>query len=254
MPEPSSGLGLQLWVGRLTAPLWIPLATAVMRLRYGWRIEGAGELRAAYRRICSEARGPILVCANHLTMADSFVVAWALGSPLFYLRHPSRLPWNTPERTNFATTWWSRLAIYLMKCVPIERGADRAAVAGTLERLVALLRRGESVLIFPEGGRSRSGRVELESAAWGVGRVARAVPGCRVVCVYLRGERQETWADLPVRGERFRGAVSELEPKSERGGVRGSLQVAQQIVARLREMEERHFARRREAGGARVGG
>jgi hypothetical protein len=68
-----------------------------------------------------------------------------------------------------------------------------------------------------------------------------AVPGSRVLCVYLRGRGQTTWSDAPRRGERFRAELSCFEPKADRGGLRGSLDVARQIVARLAELERRHF-------------
>jgi 1-acyl-sn-glycerol-3-phosphate acyltransferase len=128
-----------------------------------------------------------------------------------------------------------------MKCVPIVRGSDRREVAAVLDRLGYLLARGEAVLIFPEGGRSRTGRVEVESAAYGVGRIANELPGCRVVCVYLRGEAQTTFGDLPPRGERFRVQVDAIEPRPQHAGVRGSVEVSRQILARLAELERRHF-------------
>jgi hypothetical protein len=96
-------------------------------------------------------------------------------------------------------------------------------------------------LVFPEGGRSRSGRVDVEAAAYGVGRIVNALPGCRVLCVYLRGETQETFSDLPSRGERFHISVACIEPKSDRAGLRGSLDVARQITTRLAEMERSYF-------------
>jgi 1-acyl-sn-glycerol-3-phosphate acyltransferase len=214
-----------------------------MRFALGWRIEGARELRARYREVRARAAGPLLVCANHLTMVDSFVVAWALASPWWYLRHYASLPWNTPERTTFAATWWSRALVYTMKCVPIRRGADRREAALVLARVAELLRGGEVALVFPEGGRSRSGRVDVESAAFGVGRLVKAVPGCLVLCVYLRGAGQETWSALPRRGERFRGALALIEPKADEPGLRGSLAIAREIVGRLQEMEREVWAR-----------
>jgi 1-acyl-sn-glycerol-3-phosphate acyltransferase len=242
-PEEERRLRRQMRIGRWLAPLWIPLSVFAMRWGFGWRVENARELRAVYARIRSESDAPLLVCANHLTLVDSFVVASALGSPSFYLRHYDALPWNLPERTNFASSLWSRIGVYLMKSIPIRRGSARAEVAATLERFAWLLRRGEVGLVFPEGGRSRSGRVEPEAAAYGVGRIVKNIPGCRVLCVYLRGAHQESWSALPARGERFHGSLAPLEPKSDRDGLRASLEIARQIVSKLAEMERDHLGR-----------
>lgn len=233
----------QIRIGRWLSPLWVPLAVGAMRWGLGWRVENARELRDAYQLLRAESAAPLLICANHLTLVDSFIVAWAIGSPGFYLRHYDALPWNLPEHANFASSFWSRIAVYLMKSVPIRRGSARAEVAATLERFTWLLRQGDAGLIFPEGGRSRSGRVEPESAAYGVGRVVKALPGCRVLCVYLRGEHQESWSAFPVRGEHFKGSLATLEPKSDRSGLRGSLEIARQIVAKLADLERGHIDR-----------
>jgi hypothetical protein len=225
-----------------------PLTTlAVAWLLHAWlrlRVENPQEARRAWREIWRSRQGPLLLCANHLTMIDSALIAFALAPPLWYVRHFAALPWNVPERTRFASTATQRVLAYLYKCLPIERGGSREEVADTLSRFAWLLSRGEIGLIFPEGGRSRSGRVEVENAAYGVGRIVRSVPGCRVICVYLRGELQEGYSDLPRRGDRLWISISTLEPKSDHGGLRGSRDVARQIAARLAEMERAHFALR----------
>jgi 1-acyl-sn-glycerol-3-phosphate acyltransferase len=240
-----AALLLQREVGRLLAPLWIPLVVGFLRLGMGWRVEGAREARERFRRLRSRSRGGLLVCANHLTMVDSFVIAWALAPAWWYVLHYGSVPWNTPERENFARTWPMRALVWLMKCIPVRRGGDRREVGSVLARIAWLLSRGETALIFPEGGRSRTGRVDTAARTYGVGRIARAAAGTRVLCVYLRGERQQSWSELPARGERFRVRVCELEPKSERSGLRGSLEVSQQVLARLADIEREHFDGRR---------
>jgi 1-acyl-sn-glycerol-3-phosphate acyltransferase len=228
-------------VSRALSPLWIPVFTGLMAWFFRWRVADAGELRATYRALREGSRAPLLICANHLTMLDSFVLGWALGGWRWYLTHFSSLPWNTPERVHFASNWWKRALTYLLKCVPITRGSDRKEVALVLAKVQHLLSLGEVVMLFPEGARSRSGRVELESAAYGVGRIVAAVPGCRVLCVYLRGDGQEGMTDAPRHGEVFRGRTALLEPKSDQGGLRGSLEISRQIVAKLVELERSHF-------------
>ncbi len=230
-------------VGRWFAFLWVPACVAGMRWGFRWKIVGLDEARRTYQQVW-KAGGPLLICANHLTMLDSAVIGWALGSPGWYVRNYPALPWNTPERENFASTWWKRVLIWLMKCVPIVRGGDRAAVGATLNRLAHLMQQGEAVLVFPEGGRSRSGRVDAEAVTYGVGRLVKASPGCRVLCVYLRGEGQDTWTGLPARGERFHVQLECFEPKTDKNGLRGTLDLNAQILSRLQAMEAEHFRSR----------
>jgi len=234
-------LGLQRGIARLLSPI-TPFAVAGL-LRFWLRlsVENASEVRRTYAEIRSGSDAPLLICANHLTMIDSALIAWALGSPGWYLRNFSSLPWNVPERSHFASTWTRRFLAYIYKCLPIVRGGSREEIAGTLDRFTYLLRHGEVGLIYPEGGRSRSGRVDLENAAYGVGRIVRSIPGCRVLCVYLRGDRQESYSVAPARGDRLRVSMGFVEAKSDHAGLRGSRDVAQQIVARLVEMERAYF-------------
>ncbi len=234
-------MAVQRSIGRLLGPVWIPAAVALVQSSFRWRIEGLNETRREFRRLRAESSAPLLVCGNHLTMVDSFTIALALGSPWWYVTHFASLPWNTPERENFASNWWKRALVYVMKCIPVARGGDRREIGRVLAKMTHLLGRGEVALIFPEGGRSRTGRVDSEATTYGAGRIVKALPGCRVLCVYLRGEQQETWSNLPRRGERIRVQTQLLEPQTELRGLRGSLDVTRQILSCLAEMEVKHF-------------
>jgi hypothetical protein len=246
VPEPAEGgfgrgaLELQRLVGRLAAPVWLPLVVLLMRFGLRWRIRDARRCREEYRRLLADGR-PLLVVANHLTMVDSAVIGWALGSGFGHVLRPRGLPWNVPlqSRVESARLW--RALAYVMKCVPVPRGGDRQEVVQVLERLAHLLRAGEAVLMFPEGGRSRTGRVAIEATADGVGRLVRAVEGCRVLCVYARGDGQRTWSTLPARGETFTVALRVVEPRSELRGLRASRDLATQVVGQLAAMEREHF-------------
>ena len=231
-------------VGRILAPVWIPLCVGIMRFGFRWRIEGLPEARRAFAEVRRHPEIPVLICANHLTMLDSCVIAWALASPWRNVTHYASLPWNAPERANFASTWWNRALVWVMKCLPVERGGDRRAVGTVLNRLIYLMGRGEAGLLFPEGGRSRTGRVNTQAVTYGIGRVVKALPGCQVVCVYLRGKTQETWTARPKFGETFRISVACFEPKSDHRGLRGSVDISGQILERLAAMEREHFGGR----------
>jgi 1-acyl-sn-glycerol-3-phosphate acyltransferase len=231
-------------LGWFSAPFWIPLVGLVLRSHFRYRMNDMAAVRREFHRIRNESSAPLLICANHLTLIDSIIIAWALVPNWNFILNFDLLPWNTPERANFANTRLNRLVVYVAKCIPIQRGGSRSDVAGVLQRVTHLLGRGEQALLFPEGGRSRSGRVIEDSAAWGVGRVVGSLPGCRVLCIYLRGDGQKTWSDFPMRGERFSMEACCIEPKSDARGARRSRDLAQQIVGQLARMEEAYFADR----------
>ncbi len=183
----------------------------------------------------------MVVCANHLTMVDSAIIAWALAPPWWYMFHFKKLPWNVPEKTNFARGFLSSVGVYLAKCIPVVRGGDRSQISLVLKKLRHLLTHGHTVLIFPEGRRSRTGRVDRTNPALATGRIIKGLPNVRVLCVYLRGDHQVGFSNLPVHGEVFYFATSWLEPHTEHGGLRGSLEICEQIMRRIQEMEERFF-------------
>lgn len=215
-----------------------------MRFGFRWRIRDAAPCRARYARLLREDRRPLLVAANHLTMADSPLIAWGLGSAVGHVLRYRGLPWNVPEQSRVESSWLWRTLAYLAKCVPISRGGERRAVAQVLGRLGRLMRSGEAVLMFPEGGRSRSGRIDSESVAQGVGRLIQELGDCRVLCVYLRGDAQRTWSNLPARGDTFTIATRLVEPRTALRGVRASRDLVSQIVAELADMEREYWAGR----------
>lgn len=232
---------IQREIGRLAAPFWVPFAVFMMRFILGYRIRDLRRVREQFRRIQKSSDTPLLICANHLTLIDSGIIAWALVPWWRYAVHFDDLPWNTPERRNFAATRLSRALIYVAKCIPIIRGGSRSEVSEVLARVAYLLRRGEVALLFPEAGRSRTGRVTTESLAWGVGRIVGSVAHCRVACVYARGDLQETWGSIPSVGDRFTIDIECIEPKSDFRGARRSRDIASQIAAKLARMERKYF-------------
>ena len=228
-------------IGRITGLLWIPFVIAIGRFGFRWRIEGVAETRREFRRLRKASSAPLLVCGNHLTMLDSFLIAMALGGPWYFITHYASIPWNTPARENFASVWWKRILVYLVKCIPVSRGGDRRAIGNVLARISWLLSIGEVALIFPEGGRSRTGRVDTEAVTYGVGGIVKALPDCRVLCVYVRGDKQQGYTTLPARGDRFRVVLQSLEPKTTQRGLRGSLNISKQIISQLADMERGYF-------------
>ena len=62
-----------------------------------------------------------------------------------------------------------------------------------------------------------------------------------MLCVYSRGDTQETWGSIPNMGDRFSISMECFEPKSDLRGARLSRDLVSQVVARLAHMEEAYF-------------
>jgi len=233
-------LHVQYAVGRLAVVFIALLAIIVMRV-LGYRVRDMKEIRRKVREAFQTHDGPWVICPNHLTMIDSIVIEYAMVPLYRYIGNYRLLPWNLPERANFHTNPVFTFLCYLTKCIPISRGGDRDRMRETLAKCNYLLQRKESILIFPEGGRSRTGFVSEDSFSYGVGRFIMANRSCRVLCVYMRGDGQKTYSGIPRPGERFTMDIEPFDPHTEERGLKGQREYARQIVERLAVMEKRYF-------------
>ena len=209
-----------------------------------YRVQNIRELRRRFRALVKESDSPLLICPNHLTMVDSAIVTWALASPWWLIMNYRWMPWNVPEHNNFSRVWFTRAAAWVVKCIPIVRGGPREELSKVLGKVEHVVSQGDTAIIFPEGTRSRTGRIQVESIAHGTGRIVNAVPDCHVLALYLRGDGQKTWSTLPARGDSFYVDFEMFRPESENSGMRRSRDFARQIGERLVALEEKYFAGR----------
>jgi len=235
-------LKIQRLIGWATFPFWGTFLIALMRVVGGYRVQQMREIRKHFKELKRNADGPILVCSNHLTKIDSIILNWSLASVWAYMRSFKIFSWNLPERSNFYQNYVLRLMCYLGSCVPIDRGGSREAVRKSLDKVTYLLSKGHTVTVFPEGGRSRTGRIDLDKSTYGVGRLVNKVKGCHVLCVYLRSHKQENYSEIPRRGSRFYLDMELFQPKSPHSGLRATRDIANQIVEKLVIMEQAYFA------------
>jgi 1-acyl-sn-glycerol-3-phosphate acyltransferase len=239
-------LQLQNLIGRITIIILAPLYFFLARILF-YRMRNLREIRRQCAEEFSRHQGPWIICANHLTMVDSFLLTYALFSLGRHVTNYAKLPWNLPERSNFQSNIVLAALCYLSKCIPIDRGGPREKTKKILDKCIYLLSHGQSIMIFPEGGRSRTGRVDQEGFSYGVGRFVKDVAGCKILCIYLRGDKQAQYSLIPAWGEKFSAAVEVFAPKPATGsGLRAQREYAAQIIERLAQMEEKYFVGHRE--------
>jgi 1-acyl-sn-glycerol-3-phosphate acyltransferase len=154
-----------------------------------WRVRVEGRERLPWR-------GPAVLVANHLSILDILVV-YALFRPFKWVAKA--------ELFRIPVVGWN---MALNDYVRIWRG-DRESVRRMMEHCHAHLARGAPVLVFPEGTRSRDGR--LQAFKDGAFRLAHDI-GCPVIPIAISG----TGEALPKHGlvlrTRMRALVRVLAP------------------------------------------
>jgi 1-acyl-sn-glycerol-3-phosphate acyltransferase len=121
--------------------------------------------------------GPVILASNHLSFIDSIVI------PLLAPRRVSYLAKAEYWQGSGVAGWLSRALFTGLGALPVEREAQRAAQAA-LDTALGVLRDGGAFGIYPEGTRSRDGR--LARGKTGVAWLALTA-GCPVVPVGVVG-------------------------------------------------------------------
>ncbi|MGZ4168573.1 MAG: 1-acyl-sn-glycerol-3-phosphate acyltransferase [Solirubrobacteraceae bacterium] len=116
-------------------------------------------------------RGPVIIASNHRSFLDPFVIACMARRPMYYVAKKEIF------RYNRVLAW----LLASLGAFPVDRGAGDADF---IETAKAILARGDIVLIFPEGTRTRPG--SLGRPRRGVGRLALET-GAPVVPVAVIG-------------------------------------------------------------------
>jgi 1-acyl-sn-glycerol-3-phosphate acyltransferase len=116
------------------------------------------------------ARGPVIIASNHRSFLDPFVIGTMARRPLYYVAKQELF-------RNRVQAW----LLSALGAFPVRRGAGDEDMVETAK---AILARGDIVLIFPEGTRTRPGA--LGKPKRGVGRLALET-GAPVVPVAVIG-------------------------------------------------------------------
>jgi len=140
----------------------------------GWEVRGRERVPQS---------GSLIIASNHVSYADPLMVGAATRRELYYLAKQELF------RVPIVGAW-----IASVHSIPIRRGM--ADLTG-MSRAIDVLKRGQGLLVFPEGTRSRDG--ELHPARPGVGRLAGA-GDARILPAYISGsDRPKQWLTRRTR-------------------------------------------------------
>jgi 1-acyl-sn-glycerol-3-phosphate acyltransferase len=187
---------------------------------------GRAVLRAFFRLACRlevegrenmPARGGAILAANHISYLDPPLVGAAMSRVTHFMAKSELF--GVP-----VLGWFLRR----VNCFAVRRGtADRRA----LRTATDLLRSGELVLIFPEGTRSRDGR--LMPAELGLGMVALR-SGAPVVPIGITGTGRALPRRVPLlRPAKVRVRIGEPLRFDDLAGRAGDREALQQVAQRV---------------------
>lgn len=131
---------------------WYRIGHTLSRL-FAWifcsyRVEYPEKLRAI--------EGGTIIASNHVSFLDPPLVGSAFREPIYYFARKTLF--DHPV-ANFLFT--------RVRALPVDQGKPELSV---LKKIIALLRDGEKVVIFPEGERSWDGKLKMEGQP-GVGMI-----------------------------------------------------------------------------------
>lgn len=132
--------------------------------------------------------GPVIVASNHLSFADSLVIPIVAPRKVVFLAKADYFT-GTGLKGAAVRAWFEGVGM-----IPVDRDDPQAALE-SLGTALAVLGRGDAFGIYPEGTRSRDGR--LYRGRTGVGHLA-LTSGAPVVPVGLQGTQ-----DLQPVGSRL---------------------------------------------------
>ena len=144
------------------------------------RVEGLDNIPSA---------GPVIVASNHLSFADSMVIPFVVPRKVAFLAKEDYFT-GSGLKGALVRAWFEGIGM-----VPVNRDDTRSALE-SLDVALEVLERGEAFGIYPEGARSRDGR--LYRGRTGVAHLA-LTSGAPVVPVGLIGTEllQPVGASLP---------------------------------------------------------
>ena len=122
-----------------------PVARRLFRLR----VEGDEHLPAA---------GAAIIASNHLSFFDHIALKLSVGRRLTFL-----------GKAEYLDSWKTRLLLPALGMIPVDRSRPRRAL-GALDQAAGVLRADEMIAIYPEGTRSRDGK--LHAGHTGVGQLS----------------------------------------------------------------------------------
>jgi acyl-CoA synthetase (AMP-forming)/AMP-acid ligase II/1-acyl-sn-glycerol-3-phosphate acyltransferase len=150
----------------------------LLRLRYRIHVTGLREIKKSRRK----DRRPILFLPNHQALIDPVIIMSLLHGSF------APRPLADEQQTSHPLFRWLMVQLRAIRIPDLSTKGQQAReqVFAGIEEVIAALKRGDSVLLYPSGRISR-GNLEVIGGNSGAANIVHAVPEARIVLVRLRG-------------------------------------------------------------------
>ena len=181
--------------------------------------------------------GPVIVASNHLSFADSMVIPIVVPRKVVFLAKEDYFT-GTGVKGALMRGWFEGIGM-----IPVDRD-DTASALESLDIALEVLARGEAFGIYPEGARSRDGR--LYRGRTGVAHLA-LTSGAPVVPVGLVGtdRLQPIGATLPRLARVTLRFGAPLDFRGRADGVplgRARREVTDEVMAAIHRLSGQELA------------
>jgi len=183
------------------------------------------------------ATGPVILASNHLSFVDSVVIPVVAPRKVVFLAKAEYF--TAPGlKGRAARAWFTGLGM-----VPVSRDDTRAAI-DSLETALQVLRRGDAFGLYPEGTRSRDGR--LYRGRTGVAHLA-LTSGAPIVPVGLQGtdRLQPVGSRLPTLAKVVVRFGEPIDPAGQYDGVppgRARREVTDRVMDEIQKLSGQEAA------------
>jgi len=185
---------------------------------------------SGYERLPTD--GPAILCPNHISFLDSAFLTFTVPRNISFV-----------GKAEYMDSWKTKFLFPAMGMIPIDRsGGDKSASA--LGAAMGVLQRGELFGIYPEGTRSRNGK--LHKGRTGAARLAMAI-GCPIYPVGIVGTDAIQPPDAKVPKLRKACSITIGRPiKPERYANRGAEHLAwrsmmDEVMYEIRELTGQEY-------------
>ncbi|QGG97042.1 1-acyl-sn-glycerol-3-phosphate acyltransferase [Actinomarinicola tropica] len=178
------------------------------------------------------SEGPAIIAPNHTAAIDSFFIPAVLPRRIIYV-----------GKSEYLDDWKTRRLFPALGMIPIDRSGGDASQRA-LATAKRVLERGELFGIYPEGTRSRTGR--LHKGHTGMARLAIET-GAPIVPVGIIGTREiqppEVSVPLPLKRVQIRfGAAIDPHRYATRADDRLALrQLTDEVMFEIRELSGQEY-------------